>query len=149
VIRLGTVTGLPRKVLFVCTGNAGRSVIAEALFRAEAAPAFDVTSAGVRPWKAVHPMADKLMSEIGMNVSGHIPKDVRDFANMDFDLVVTIGDQAKAECPEFKSCSRRIHWNIPDPADSDDAHIEDAFRSVLQHIASRVLALRAIAGDCQ
>jgi arsenate reductase (thioredoxin) len=126
-------------VLFVCTGNAGRSQMAEAMFRELAGPAVRVMSAGVDPWDDLHPMARRVIAEIGLDFDGHRPKHVRDFADADVDLAVMIGDRAIAESPELPSGVRRIDWDIADPADADGtAESECVFRCTRKRIADRL-----------
>lgn len=133
------------KVLFVCTGNAGRSVMAEVMFRSLAGHGVEIISAGVEPCKNIHPMARKLMAEQGQDISGHRPQHVRKFVNTNLDLVVTIGDRAEAECPDFKSGVRRIYWEISDPADADGtADSERVFRLTHEQIANRLPDLLSI-----
>ena len=127
-------------VLFVCTGNAGRSQISQALFRDQAGAGARVESAGVDPWDHLHPMAVKLMEEQGISFTGHFPKSVSSLADREFDLVITIGDPARALLPKASfSSSHWIHWPIDDPADADGtADSETVFRSTLAKIQDRL-----------
>lgn len=128
-----------KHVLFVCTGNAGRSQMAEALFRAETRGEVEVSSAGVDPWDDLHPMARKLMTERGLDLAGHVPKHVNQFVDTDLDLVVTIGDRAEAESPGFRTGVHRIHWPIDDPADADGTpESEHVFRNTCRRIEQRL-----------
>jgi len=132
------------RILFVCTGNAGRSQMAEALFRVRGG-GVTVYSAGVEPWSDLHPMARKLMAEQGIDLAGHYPKSVRAFAEQELELVVTIGDRAGAETPEFRTGVRRIHWDIRDPADADGTPESEAvFRETAHQIAGRLAGLEAL-----
>jgi len=131
-----------KTVLFICTGNAGRSQMAEAMFRALAGDRFSVLSAGVDPWDDLHPMARKLMAERGLDLAGHHPKHVRGFVNADFEVAVTIGDRAEAESPEFPTGTRRIHWAIDDPANADGtADSETVFCWTRDQIEQRLPSL--------
>jgi len=133
------------RVLFVCTGNAGRSQMAEAMFRELTAGAFDVLSAGVDPWDDLHPMARKLMAERGLDLAGHYPQHVREFVDEDLDAVVTIGDRAGAESPDFRTGTRRLHWPVDDPADADGTPDSEAvFRSTCGRIEARLAGLRQL-----
>lgn len=137
------MTNIPKKILFVCTGNAGRSQMAEAMFRALVKDRAEVFSGGVEPWPDLHPMARKLMAEQGLDLTGRRPKHVRQFADRDLDVVVTIGDRAGAETPEFKAGVRRIHWEIRDPAEADGTpDSERSFRAACREIADRLPELR-------
>ncbi|OGV78923.1 MAG: hypothetical protein A2340_03240 [Lentisphaerae bacterium RIFOXYB12_FULL_60_10] len=134
-----------RSILFVCTGNAGRSQMAEAMFKARVGTGVEVFSAGVEPWPDLHPMARKLMAEQSLDLTGHHPKHVRQFVGKDLDIVVTIGDRAGAETPAFKTGVRRIHWDIRDPADADGTpDSERTFRWTCRAIAERLPELQRI-----
>ena len=107
-------------VLFVCTGNAGRSQMAQAMFRSLAQGKALAESAGVEPWDHLHPLAVQMMSERGLDLEGHYPKPVSSVAQGSFDVVVTLGDPAKEKLPPgFVETARWIHWDIADPADAD------------------------------
>ena len=137
--------GIP-SVLFVCTGNAGRSQMAQALFRERMGDRVRILSAGVDPWDHLHPMAMKLMFERGVSLAGHHPKSVSALADQDVDLVVTIGDPARALLPKIRfSCSHWMHWDIKDPADADGTpDSESVFRFTADAIEKRLPALEAL-----
>jgi arsenate reductase len=127
-----------KKVLFICTGNAGRSQMAEAIFRNRHGDKFEIMSAGVEPWSGLHPMAVKLMREDGIDMTGHYPKHVKKFLDDKIDIVITIGDRAEAETGGFKSNPLRIHWAVNDPADADGTpDSEKVFRWTRQAIIDR------------
>lgn len=128
------------KVLFLCTGNQARSQMAEALMKARAGDDFDVTSAGSRPKPAVHPMAVRIISEQGIDISSVKPKDVARFTEVPFDYVITLCDNARDVCPIFPGEGERIHWSIPDPAAADGTEEEmlEAFRAARDDIESRI-----------
>jgi len=136
------------KLLFVCTGNAGRSQMAEAMFRDVMGGAAEVFSAGAEPWDDLHPMARKLMAEKGLDLAGHHPKHVRAFVDGDIDVVVTIGDRAEAESPDLRTGTRRIHWAIDDPADADGTpDSETVFRATCQRIEDGLPGLKSLAAS--
>lgn len=127
------------EVLFVCTGNAGRSQIAAALFHRAAPDGVAVTSAGVDPWEHVHPMAARILAERDIDISRRRPRHVRDVAREAFDIVVTIGDRARDETPDMPGLPLRIHWDIGDPADADGTPDSEAvFRRTLDAIEERL-----------
>ena len=129
-------------VLFVCTGNAGRSQMAEVLFRQLAGAEVVAVSGGVEPWDHVHPVAAALLQEDGLDLAGRTPRHVRDFAATPLDWVVTIGDPARDGTPDLPGNPRRIHWDIGDPADADGtADSEAVFRQTKSRIAERLPAL--------
>ena len=131
----------PPHVLFVCTGNAGRSQIAQRLFRQLAGERAVAMSAGVAPWDHLHPMAVRLMQERGRDMAGQSPKSVASLAHQPWDVVVTIGDQARDRTPELPGNPRRMHWPVSDPADADSAGSaaqETAFRATVAQIEQRL-----------
>jgi ArsR family transcriptional regulator, arsenate/arsenite/antimonite-responsive transcriptional repressor / arsenate reductase (thioredoxin) len=105
-----------RKVLFVCTGNTGRSPMAEALLRHQAAAHVEAASAGIRP-RALHPDAVAVMRDrYRIDITGHRPTPVETVAHDQFDFVITLCDKAREHCPEFPGHPGLIHWSMPDPA---------------------------------
>lgn len=138
------------QVLFVCTGNAGRSQIAEALFARLIGNGAGVASAGVAPWDKVHPVAASLLKERGIDIGARRPRHVASLRDQTFDIVVTIGDQALKKTPELHGNPRRIHWDIPDPADADTAGPaaqSAAFRAAVAAIEERLEKLVALTGS--
>jgi protein-tyrosine-phosphatase/sugar phosphate isomerase/epimerase len=128
-----------KKVLFVCTGNAGRSQLAEVFFSKMSDKAVSVFSGGVDPWKKLHPMAVKLLREKEIDITKLYPKHVRSFKEKRFDWVITIGDRARDEAPRLLGNPRRVHWDISDPADADGtSQAEDVFRKTLTAIEKRL-----------
>ena len=128
------------KVLFLCTGNQARSKIAEALLKARGGADFDVTSAGSAPRPAVHPLAVRVLSEKGIDISAVTPKDVARFTQVAFDYVITLCDDARDLCPVFPGGGEKIHWSIPDPAaapGTDEKRL-DAFRAAMDDIDRRI-----------
>ena len=127
-------------VLFVCTGNAGRSQMAQAMFRNLAQGRVRAESAGVEPWDHLHPMAVEMMSERGLDLEGHYPKPVSSVADQPFEVVVTIGDPAKEKLPPgLVETARWIHWDIADPADADGTvESEAVFARTASDIADRL-----------
>jgi arsenate reductase len=105
-----------QRVLILCTGNSARSQMAEGILRDMAGEIFDVESAGVAP-TSVRPEAVEVMREIGIDISGHLPKSTDVFANEIFDYVITVCDNARESCPVFPGKAERIHWSFDDPAD--------------------------------
>ena len=140
------VNSTDKTILFVCTGNAGRSQIAQALF----GPLSDakVLSAGVEPWPDLHPVARRLLQERGIDTGGLHPKHVKVFADTPIDWVVTIGDRARSETPSVGANPTRIHWDISDPADADGTGCEEAvFRATLKDIEERLPCLLSHVND--
>jgi protein-tyrosine-phosphatase len=104
-------------VLFICTGNSARSVIAETLLRHHTAGAVDVTSAGTRPKPSLHPHTVRVLREgFGIDIADQRPRHLDDLAGRAFNHVITLCDKAREACPEFPDHPRRAHWSVADPA---------------------------------
>ena len=110
--------------------------MAEAILRTSA-PWIDVASAGTRPAARVHPAAVAVMREIGIDISGAVPKSVDGFLSLPFDDVITVCDNAKETCPVFLGkVTRRLHMGFDDPADAtgSEERILGEFRRVRELI---------------
>lgn len=105
-----------RRVLFLCTGNSARSQMAEGFARKLFPDRWEAYSAGTQPASYVHPLAIQVMAELGVDISGHRPKSVDKFRDMDLDLVVTVCDNAAHNCPAWLGKGQIIHVGFPDPA---------------------------------
>ena len=105
----------PKRVLILCTGNSARSQMAEGLLRHDGGDKFEVVSAGVEP-SFVRPQALEEMREIGIDISGQHSKSVDEFIGQEFDYLITVCDNANANCPVFPGKTKRIHWSFDDPA---------------------------------
>jgi arsenate reductase (thioredoxin) len=137
-----------KTILFICTGNAGRSQMAEAMFRNQYGDKFEIVSAGVEPWNDLHPMAVKLMAEDGIDMANHYPQHVQEYLNDEIDIAVTIGDRAEAETGDFKTGTLKIHWPINDPADADGTpDSEKVFRWTRQAIIDSFPKLLELASN--
>jgi arsenate reductase (thioredoxin) len=126
---------MKKTVLFLCTGNSARSQMAEAIVNHRLGDLWEAVSAGTRPAGFVHPLAVRVLAEIGIAHEGR-SKSVDEFAGRDFDLVVTVCDTAAEECPLWLGRGRRLHLSFPDFAKaqgSEDA-ILTAFRAVRDDI---------------
>jgi len=106
------------KILIICTGNTCRSQMAEGILKS-LDNKLQVFSAGTRAEKNVNPIAIKVMSEIGIDISKQYPKSVDMFINECFDYVITVCDGAKEICPVFTgNVKHRLHIGFDDPADA-------------------------------
>ena len=132
------------KVLIVCTGNACRSQMAEAIWRHEAGDRYEVMSAGTHP-AGVHPLARAVIEELGIDMSGHFSKSVGSLSERQFDTVVTVCDYAKELCPVFPGTVRPLHWPFPDPVAAAGSleerlaefrHTRDAIRQRIRQFLS-------------
>jgi arsenate reductase len=103
------------KVLFLCTGNSARSQMAEGLMRSLGLGLWEVKSGGLLP-SYVHPLAIRVMEEIGIDISHQTSKSMEQFLNEDFDYIVTLCDHAAMSCPTFPGQAKRLHWSLEDPA---------------------------------
>jgi len=129
------------RILFLCTTNSGRSQMAEGILRTLASDEFEVESAGVKP-SFVHPLATKIMAEIGIDITDQRSKSVAEFIGREFDFVITLcDDYAKDVCPVFMGKAKeRLHWNFADPAEAEGADTEvlSVFRKVRDQIKTRI-----------
>jgi arsenate reductase len=108
----------PRKpvVLFLCTRNSARSQMAEALLKRYAGDQFEVYSAGLNP-KGVHPLATKVMSEAGIDISGYQSKGLRQFlGNLPVSVAITVCASVEEDCPtHWPGAHSRLLWPFDDP----------------------------------
>ncbi|QDU64550.1 Arsenate-mycothiol transferase ArsC2 [Planctomycetes bacterium Pan216] len=131
---------MTQRVLILCTGNSCRSQMAEGLWRERANEQWEALSAGSRPAGYVHPLAVKVMDEVGVDIRNQESKPISALAGKSFDLVVTVCDSAKETCPVMPGAKKWLHWSFTDPADAegdDDTKLE-AFREVRDQINSRI-----------
>jgi arsenate reductase len=115
--------------------------MAEGLLRHDGGDACEVSSAGTQPTH-VRPEAIAVMSEVGIDISGHRSKSLDEFVGQDFDYVITVCDNAKQSCPVFPAKTKRIHWSIEDPAGvqgSEDERLT-AFRRARDELRARLQA---------
>ena len=122
-------------VLFVCIGNAGRSVMAERLFRREAGGRHAARSAGSSPSRATHPEVLEALREIGIDASDHVPRKLDDEAVEWADVVVATCDDA---CPVIPG-KRYVSWQLPDPMGEPLERV----RRIRDDVAGRVRELAA------
>ena len=108
-------TDPPVRVLFLCTHNSARSQIAEGLLRQFGGDRVEVFSAGSEP-TAIHPLAIKAMSRIGIDLTQQRSKHLNEFIGQHFDYIVTVCDRVREICPVFPGGPEQIHWSFPDPA---------------------------------
>lgn len=131
-----------KKVLFLCTGNSCRSQIAEAIVNHQMADTWDAVSAGTQPAGYIHPNALVVLREIGIDHRG-FSKSVEDFRAVEFDLVVTVCDDAAETCPMWLGRGKKVHMGFVDPAKAvgSDEEILAVFRSVRDQILEKIPAL--------
>jgi len=140
------LSGRPIRVLFVCTGNSARSIMAEALLRHHGGAAFEVSSAGTDP-RGVNPLTIRTLEAAGLDASWARSKSVTEFLGQPFDYVITVCDQARQSCPVFPGVHERLHWAYEDPADALGTEAErlEVFRRVLIGLGQRIAMFIPIA----
>jgi protein-tyrosine-phosphatase len=121
------------KVLFVCVGNQGRSVIAEHLFRHDVGERHEARSAGSSPGSAVHPQVLEALHEIGIDARNHVPHRLNDDDVEWADVIVATCDDA---CPMIPG-KRYVSWQLPDPKEQPLERV----RAIRDDIARRVQEL--------
>jgi arsenate reductase (thioredoxin) len=132
------------RVLFLCTGNACRSQIAEAWLRELGGDSFEVFSAGLEP-HGVNPYTITVMEELGIDMSSHRSKHLDEFINkpqLNFDYLITVCSNAEERCPFFPGRGTRLHWPFEDPAAFVGPEPETlaAFRNVRDQIKAKIEA---------
>ena len=134
----------PYNVLFLCTGNSARSIMAEAILNSVGAGKFRAYSAGSRPKGTVHPEALRLLHSLGHDTSAFRSKSWSEFAEPGaplLDFVFTVCDNAAGEaCPVWPGQPMTAHWGIPDPAEAigSPAEIALAFKDAYRMLNQRI-----------
>jgi len=105
-----------RRILFLCTGNSARSQMAEGLVNYLLGDQWEAFSAGTKPAGHVHPLAVRAMAELGIDISAQRSKPVDEFRDAEFDIVITVCDQAAKNCPVWLGKGKRTHLGFLDPA---------------------------------
>jgi len=131
-----------KRVLFLCIGNTARSQMAEAFLRKFAGRQSEAHSAGLKPG-VVHPYTELVMLEIGIDLSGHRSKSVKEYlGRKSFTHLITVCAEAEANCPTtFPGISNRLYWPFDDPAAAEGSEEEklEKFREVRDQIEKRIL----------
>ncbi len=144
--RFGPADG-PLKVLFLCTGNSARSILAEYLLRRLDPERFTAYSAGSQPRGHIHPLALAVLAErYGIDASAARSKSWQELAGVPFDLVVTVCDDARESCPLWPRAAAVVHWGMPDPAAvaGTDAERRAAFAETARVLEERLSRLAAL-----
>src|SRR5215208_6585099 len=140
----------PFNVLFLCTGNSSRSIMAEAILGKLGAGKFRAFSAGSHPTGYVHPHAANLLQSLGYDTSGLRSKSWSEFAQADapvLDFVFTVCDNAAGEtCPVWPGQPMTAHWGVPDPAEAkgSTAEIALAFKDAYRMLHRRIAVFAAL-----
>jgi len=132
-----------KQVLFLCTGNSARSQMAEGLVNHFLGDCWEAHSAGTQPIGTVHPLAVQAMDELGIDISAQRSKSTDEFRDTDFDLVITVCDDAARNCPVWLGEGKTIHVGFPDPAAATGNEVEraEAFRQVRDGLRQNVSAI--------
>jgi protein-tyrosine-phosphatase len=138
------VSDRPYNVLFLCTGNSARSIMAEAILQREGIGRFQAHSAGSHPRGEIHPFARELLQNLNYNVSKFRSKSWNEFSGPgapQFDFVFTVCDDAAAEvCPIWPGQPMTAHWGQPDPAAVEGTDVEKrvAFNEAYRMLKNRI-----------
>ena len=129
------------KVLFICTDNSARSQMAEAFLRKYGGADFEAYSAGTEP-KGIHPYAERVMEEVGISLSSHYSKHLKEYmGKIHFSYVIILCEEAEKQCPTtFPGIVQRLHWSFEDPSTmvgSDDEKLMK-FREVRDKIEEHI-----------
>jgi arsenate reductase len=131
-------------VLFLCTGNSARSIMAEAILNRKGMPKFRAFSAGSHPKGKVHPAALRQLSEVHLPTDRLRSKGWEEFAKVGspaIDFVITVCDNAAQEvCPVWPGQPMTAHWSVPDPAEVEGApeQLTHAFRDAYVMLERRI-----------
>jgi len=124
-----------KKILVLCTGNSCRSQIAEGYIKNFAGTRANVFSAGLET-HGVNPKAIAVMKEDGIDISSHTSNSISEYLNKPFDIVITVCDNARENCPNFPGNLTKLHKDFPDPAKAtgSDEEVITQFRNVRDQI---------------
>lgn len=119
----------------ICTGNRARSQMAHGWLQHLGGDHVTVASAGTAP-KGVHPIAIRVMAEVGIDISAHTSDPVERYVDQDFDLVITVCDTARQQCPVFPGAKHQLHHAFEDPdyPELDEGAFTDVFRRIRDEI---------------
>jgi len=140
----------PFNVLFLCTGNSARSIMAEAILNKLGAGKFHAYSAGSQPKGQINPHTVQLLQSLGYDTSGFRSKSWNEFAGsaaLEFDFVFTVCDNAAGEaCPLWPGQPMTAHWGVPDPAEAtgSPAEIALAFKDTYRMLRQRISIFTAL-----
>jgi len=137
----------PYKALILCTGNSARSIIAEYLLRQKGRGRFEAYSAGARPAGAVNALALWVLKDrYNIDAGDARSKSWEEFKGVNFDLVITVCDNARETCPVWPGHPIVAHWSSPDPAAAlgTEAERKWIFVQVASQIARRIELLCAL-----
>jgi arsenate reductase len=130
-----------QRLLILCTGNSCRSQMAAGWVRHLLGDRWQVASAGTHPTKEVHPLAVRVMAEVGIDISKAVPQSVAPLLDQPFDLAITVCDSAREECPVFPGAREQLHISFPDPVEARGSEEERlaVYRAVRDDIRQRLI----------
>lgn len=129
-----------KRMLFICTGNSARSIMAEVLMNHLGKGEYQAFSAGASPTGMVNPLTLQTLKEHGHDITGLRSKPLDEFIDDDFDIVVTACDDAKEACPVWPKKTKVLHWSFEDPAafegldEEKRAFFEEVYRQIEKKI---------------
>jgi arsenate reductase len=130
-----------KRVLILCTGNSARSQMGEGLVNHLIGDRWEARSAGTEPAGYVHPLAVQAMGELGADISSQYSKSVNEFRDMEFDVIITVCDDAARNCPVWLGKGRAVHIGFPDPAAAAGSEAErlEVFRQVRDGLRREII----------
>lgn len=126
-------------ILILCTGNSCRSHMAEGILKASLGDGYRVESAGTKPAGYVHPLAIRVLAEIGIDISHHRSKHLDEFLAVEVETVITVCGNADQDCPVFPGQRQRHHFPFDDPAKAEGS--EDEQLAVFRRVRDEIRAV--------
>ena len=127
-----------KKILVLCTGNSCRSQMMEVVLKKRLDNSlFSVYSAGVEA-HGINPYMKKAMENLGYSLDGHTSNTMKEYEDIHFDLVFTVCDHAKDNCPYFQNATQRIHHSFNDPVDAEGS--DDEKMVVYEQVRDEIIA---------
>jgi arsenate reductase len=129
-----------KTILFICTGNSARSVMAEVLMNELGKKRYQAFSAGAKPSGEVNPLTIEILKAHGHSTDGLRSKSLNEFLDKDLDIVVTVCDKARESCPVWPKKTVVMHWGFDDPAAFEGTFEEKLafFEKIYRHIKERI-----------
>ena len=136
----------PLTVLFLSTGNAARGILAEAILRQKAGQRFTARSAGIKPLAGISSETLALLTAEGLPVNGLHTKNVGDFLAaahiVPIDVIVTLSEEARRDCPVWPGETVRVHWTVDDPLSCNNTDVREwKFRKCYSVLETRISTL--------
>ncbi len=131
---------MPHRVLFICTGNSARSILAEAILNKLGEGRYAAQSAGAKPSGTINPLTIETLRTYGIDTAGLYSKPLSQFLGHDFDTVITVCDNARQSCPIWPGPTKMLHWSIADPSEfvGDESQKRAFFDRIYGDIERRI-----------